>query len=140
MSNSNFNENAVCNNLKWTKQDDDLFYELMKAGKTYGQIAVALGRSQRSIENHAYQMRLQRRKLGISDADLYANRPRRKKSAVDIDKIHQKFPKQSEPKAVEVEGALFDKRIGNLLIWTAVFTGGCLLTLVTMTIILISIA
>lgn len=138
MSNSNFNENAICNNLKWTKQDNDLFYELMKAGKTYAQVAVALGRSQRSIENHAYQMRMQRRKLGISDVDLYANRPRRKKQGVNIDKIHQKFPKQSEPKAVE--GALFDKRIGNLLIWTAVLTGGCLLTLVTMTIILISIA
>jgi hypothetical protein len=138
MSNSNFNENAICNNLKWTKQDNDLFYELMKAGKTYAQVAVALGRSQRSIENHAYQMRMQRRKLGISDVDLYANRPRRKKQGVNIDKIHQKFPKQSEPKTVE--GALFDKRIGNLLIWTAVLTGGCLLTLVTMTIILISIA
>jgi len=138
MSNSNFNENAICNNLKWTKQDNDLFYELMKAGKTYAQVAVALGRSQRSIENHAYQMRMQRRKLGISDVDLYANRPRRKKQGLNIDKIHQKFPKQSEPKTVE--GALFDKRIGNLLIWTAVLTGGCLLTLVTMTIILMSIA
>jgi hypothetical protein len=134
----NNNQNAMCSNLKWTKQDNDLFYELMKAGKTYEQVASALGRSQRSVENHAYQMRKQRRKLGISDADLYASRPPRKKQGVNIDKIHQKFPKQSEPKAVE--GALFDKRIGNLLIWTAVFTGGCLLTLVIMTIILISIA
>ena len=136
----NNNQNAVCNNLKWTDQDNDLFYELMKAGKTYAQVGAALGRSQRSVENHAYQMRLNRRKLGMSDADLYASRPPRKKRGVNIDKIHQKFPKQSEPKAVEVEGALFDKRIGNLLIWTAVLTGGCLLTLVTMTIILVSIA
>ena len=127
--------NAVCNNMVWSKQDDDLLYEMIKSGRTYSQIASALGRSIRSVENHAYQMRLERRKLGMDDSDLYANRPARKK------KIQKTQPiMKADPIQPEITGALFDKRIGDLLLYTAVFTGGCLLTLVVMTIFLIAIS
>jgi hypothetical protein len=128
-------KNAVCNNMKWSKQDDDLLYEMMQSGRTYSQIASALGRSLRSVENHAYQMRLERRRLGMDDSDLYANRPPRKK------RIQKTQPvMKADPIQPEITGALFDKRIGDLLLYTAVFTGGCLLTLVVMTILLIAIS
>ena len=127
--------NAICNNMKWSKQDNDLLYEMIKSGRTYSQISSALGRSIRSVENHAYQMRLERRKLGMDDSDLYANRPPRKK------KIQKSQPvmkaQRIEP---EITGALFDRRIGDLLLYTAVFTGGCFLTLVVMTVLLIAIS
>ena len=134
MSNRKSN-NAVCNNMKWSKQDDDLLYEMMKSGRTYSQIASALGRSLRSIENHAYQMRLERRKLGMDDSDLYANRPPRKKRIQKAQPVMK--AERIEP---EITGALFDRRIGDLLVYTAVFTGGCFLTLVVMTVLLIAIS
>ena len=127
--------NAICNNMKWSKQDDDLLYDMIKSGRTYSQISSALGRSIRSVENHAYQMRLERRKLGIDDSDLYANRPPRKK------KIQKTKPVvKAEVVKPETTEKLFDKQIHNLLMYTAVFTGGCFLTLVVMTVLLIAIS
>jgi len=126
----------VCNNMRWSKQDNDLFYEMLKSGRTYDQISSALGRSVKSIENHAYQMRLERRKLGVDDSDLYATRrsPRKKKIQKTNPVVREKI---TNPETTEM---LFDKQIHNLLMYTAVFTGGCFLTLVVMTIILIAIS
>jgi len=71
----------------------------------------------------------------MDDSDLYANRPPRKK------RIQKTQPvMKADPIQPEITGALFDKRIGDLLLYTAVFTGGCLLTLVVMTIFLIEIS
>lgn len=127
--------NAICNNMKWSKQDNDLFYEMLKSGRTYDQISFALGRSVKSIENHAYQMRLERRKLGVDDSDLYANRsPRRKKIQKADPVVKERITK---PETTE---KLFDKQVHNLLMYTAVFTGGCFLTLVVMTVLLIAIS
>lgn len=128
--------NATFNNFKWSKADHDLMVALLKEGKNYAQIAKCLGRSIKSIEQHAYQARKKLKDSGMSEeriAELIPTNPRprpkitrQRKSVTKEPEAHNpaKYVKQDSPTPKEEPliysgGALFESQIGNLLIASA---------------------
>jgi hypothetical protein len=143
---------APFNNMHWSKADHDLMISLLRDGKSYRQIAKSLGRTEKSIEQHAYQTRLKLRKAQVSEVAIQEllptnPAPKRRRQKVVVSKMngvkdlaaktHSQIatgvkrpqpkqqpkpkakPKQiSEPK--EVEGAMFERRVVELYVATAV--------------------
>ena len=112
---------------------------LLRDGKSYRQIAKSLGRTEKSIEQHAYQTRLRLRKAQVSEDAIQEliptnpapKRPRQKVVISEMNGVKdltgikrpQPKPKQQpkpDPEPKEVEGALFERRIVELYVVTAV--------------------
>ena len=131
--------NAPFNNMHWSKADHDLMISLLRDGKSYRQIAKSLGRTEKSIEQHAYQTRLKLRKAQVSEdaiKELLPTNPspKRRRQKVVVSEMNgvkdltgikrpQPKPKQQpkpDPEPQQVEGALFERRIVELYVVTAV--------------------
>jgi biotin operon repressor len=117
---------AMCANLRWSAQDEATFAEMMADQKTYAQIGRALGRTEKAVEQHAYVYRQRLRKKGQDISDF----SRRGKDAITKQTVIQPQPVYESNK----------DRVVELLAYTAIFTGGCFLTLVVMTVLLIAIS
>ena len=68
--------NAICGNLRWNKQDEATFVEMMSDNKSYAQIGRALGRTEKAVEQHAYTIRQQLRKKGEDPSSFLKNSDR----------------------------------------------------------------
>ena len=135
--------NAPFSQMRWSKADHDLMISLLRDGKSYRQIAKSLGRTEKSIEQHAYQTRLRLRKAQVSEdaiKELMPTNPapkrRRQKIVVsemngakDLTGIKRPQPKprqqpkqqpKPDPEPKQVEGSLFERRIVELYVVTAV--------------------
>jgi outer membrane biosynthesis protein TonB len=130
---------APFNNMHWSKADHDLMISLLRDGKSYRQIAKSLGRTEKSIEQHAYQTRVKLRKAQVSEVAIKElmptnPAPKRRRQKVVVSEMNdvkdltgikrpQPKPKQQpkpDPEPQEVEGALFERRIVELYVVTAV--------------------
>jgi hypothetical protein len=121
---------APLQNLRWSKSDHDLMINLLRAGKPYKYIAKSLGRTQKSVEQHAYATRLTLRKAGISEpaiAELiptnYPSRQRKKVVVKEPAEIKRPEPKPApiqiaEPK--DIESAAFERRLVELYVVNAI--------------------
>lgn len=111
---------APFNNMHWSKADHDLMVALLKDGKTYIQIAKCLGRSVKAIEQHAYSTRTKLKQSGLSQKQVNelipTNFPPRKTNT-PYNKTSTPTPEvtKDEP-LIYSGGALFDRRVGDLLI------------------------
>lgn len=121
--------NAICGNLRWSKQDEATFVEMMSDNKSYAQIGRALGRTEKAVEQHAYTIRQQLRKKGEDPSSFLKNSDR---------PLHNIKKVKGKPAVKNYESN--NDRTVELLAYTAVFTGGCFLTLVVMTVLLIAIS
>ena len=125
---------APFSNLRWSKADHDLMVSMLRDGKPYKNIAKSLGRTQKSVEQHAYQSRLNLRKAGVSETAILelmpTNYPKRTRKQVVVKEpagVKRPIPKQQPipiseptPKHHEIEGAMFERRIVELYVATAV--------------------
>lgn len=118
--------NAICGNLPWSAQDEATFVEMMMDQKTYAQIGRALGRTEKAVEQHAYTYRTRLKGEG-KDASDFGRHGERKPRA----KPRQQKAVQPEP--VYESGT---DRTVELLTYTAIFTGGCLVAMVFIAILL----
>lgn len=123
------NSNAICGNLKWSKQDEETFIEMMSDNKSYAQIGRALGRTEKAVEQHGYMIRQKLRRKG-EDPSKFLKR--------QISPANKAEKATEQPSVTNYESN--NDRIVELLAYTAVFTGGCFLTLVVMTVLLIAIS
>tara|TARA_R100001510_G_C7646010_1_gene203311 strand:+ start:1026 stop:1412 length:387 start_codon:yes stop_codon:yes gene_type:complete len=123
-------DSAICANLRWSKQDKATFAEMIADQKSYAQIGRALGRTEKAIEQRAYVYRQQLKRQGKDTSDFSRQGKRVKKVTPKVHKAIQPEPNYESSK----------DRIVELLAYTVVFTGGCFLTLVIMTILLITIS
>ena len=130
--------NATFSNYRWSANDEAVCYNLIQEGKTYDQIAKALGRSKRAVQNHVFLLREKRKQEGKSCDDLHA-RPLRPKRY----KPRKKSPSSSESE-VRQEPRVVVQQSNPEQNWQstaiAIFTGGCFVTLVIMTVLLIAIS
>jgi len=125
---------APFNNLRWSKADHDLMVSMLRDGKPYKSIARSLGRTVKSVEQHAYQSRLNLRKAGVSETAIlelmptnYPSRPRKRVVVKEPTGVKRPTPKQQPipiaepaPKHHEIESAMFERRIVELYVVTAV--------------------
>ena len=116
---------ATFNNYRWSKADHDLMIALLKEGKNYKQIAKCLGRSQKAIEQHAYQTRKKLRDSGMSDSkivELLPTNPQPQQRAErKIIRPAKHNPtkhvrKEEESPKPTVKDPIVDSQVGNLLI------------------------
>ena len=131
-------KSATFSNYRWSANDEAVCYNLIQEGKTYDQIAKALGRSKRAVQNHLFVLREKRKQEGKPCDDLHARplRPKRYKprktlpssSVTDVRQEPRMVVQQSNPQQNWQSTAI------------AIFTGGCFVTLVVMTVLLIAIS
>lgn len=129
---------APFNNLRWSKADHDLMVNMLRDGKPYKSIARSLGRTEKSVEQHAYKSRLDLRKAGVSETAIlelmptnYPKRTRKQVVAKEPAGVKRPIPKQQPipisepaPKHDEIEGAMFERRIAELYVVTAISAAG----------------
>lgn len=116
---------ATFNNYRWSKADHDLMIALLKEGKNYKQIAKCLGRSQKAIEQHAYQTRKKLRDSGMSDSkivELLPTNPQPQQRAKQkiirpaMNNPTKHVRKEEEPPKPAAKDPIVDSQVGNLLI------------------------
>tara|TARA_R100001510_G_scaffold34861_1_gene31380 strand:+ start:1508 stop:1957 length:450 start_codon:yes stop_codon:yes gene_type:complete len=146
------NTSAKFSNYRWSANDEAVCYNLIQEGKTYDQIAKALGRSKRAVHNHVFLMREKRLKKGESIDDLFA-RPIRSKtrrpgqykvSSIEAPQKNNIIPPIESINKVDAEPSIIVQQSNPEQNWQstaiAIFTGGCFVTLVIMTVLLIAIS
>ena len=145
-------KSATFSNYRWSANDNAVCYQLIQEGKTYGQIARALGRTKRAVQNHVFLLREERRKKGESIDDLFAKpirakprKPRKfKESSIEAPKDNNIIPPIESINQVEAEPSIIVQQSNPEQNWQstaiAIFTGGCFVTLVVMTVLLIAIS
>lgn len=129
---------ATFSNYRWSANDETVCYNLIQEGKTYDQIAKALGRSKRAVQNHVFLLREKRKQEGKPCDDLHARplRPKRYKPRKTLPSSSVSEVRQ-EPRVV-VQQRNPEQSWQSTAI--AIFTGGCFVTLVVMTVLLIAIS
>lgn len=143
---------ATFSNYRWSSNDDAVCYKLIQEGKTYDQIAKALGRTKRAVQNHVFVLREERRKKGESIDDLFARpirtkqrKPRQYKvSSIEAPQENNIISPIESINEVEAEPSIIVQQSNPEQNWQstaiAIFTGGCFVTLVIMTVLLIAIS
>lgn len=139
-------KSATFSNYRWSANDETVCYNLVQEGKTYDQIAKALGRSKRAVQNHLFVLREKRKQEGKPCDDLHARPLRPKRYKPRKSKYYEEpenLPSSSvsevrqEPRVV-VQQSNPEQNWQSTAI--AIFTGGCFVTLVVMTVLLIAIS
>jgi hypothetical protein len=113
---------------RYTKEEDALIYDLMAKGKPYVEIGKALDRSSKSVEMRAHHLRKKLREAGLDgQSEVMTKRKPRKRKQVAKRKARTK---KTEPKIVYSGGAMFEERMGHMMLLGAVGAAGVWLVLI----------
>lgn len=125
---------------RWTADEDVRLYELMADGVSYADIGKELDRSKKSVEMRAFTLRRKMRAAGMKGQStvMTKRKPRKRKPAkrkASVKKVPKK--KAPEPEIVYSGGAMFEERMGHMMLLGAVGAAGVWLVLILLTIGLI---
>lgn len=113
---------------RWTKEEDVRLYELMSKGVSYAEIGKELGRSAKAVEMHAHLTRKKLRAAGMEgQSEVMTKRKPRKRKQVAKRKPRAK---KAEPEIVYSGGAMFEERMGHLMVLGAAGAAGVWLVLI----------
>ena len=130
---------------RWTADEDIRLYELMSAGVSYAEIGEEMGRTDKAVEMRAFTLRRKMRAAGMKgQSDVMTKRKPRKRKPAKRKASVKKAPKKEAPKkeAPEQEivysgGAMFEERMGHMMLLGAVGAAGVWLVLILLAIGLI---
>lgn len=130
---------------RWTADEDVRLYELMADGVSYADIGKELDRSPKSVEMRAFTLRRKMRAAGMKgQSTVMTKRKPAKRKPTKRKASVKKAPKKRAPKkeAPEPEivysgGAMFEERIGHMMLLGAAGAAGVWLVLILLTIGLI---
>ncbi len=122
---------------RWTADEDVRLYELMSAGVSYADIGKELDRSPKSVEMRAFTLRRKMRAAGMQGQSsvMTKRKPRKRKPAkrkASAKKVPQKKAPRAkpEPEIVYSGGAMFEERMGHMMLLGAVGAAGVWLVLI----------
>jgi len=122
---------------RWTADEDVRLYELMSAGASYAEIGEEMGRTDKAVEMRAFTLRRKMRAAGMNgQSDVMTKRkPRKRKPAkrkASVKKAPKKKapPAKPEPEIVYSGGAMFEERMGRLMLLGAAGAAGVWLVLI----------
>lgn len=120
---------------RWTADEDVRLYELMADGVSYADIGKELDRSPKSVEMRAFTLRRKMRAAGMKGQStvMTKRKPAKRKASV------KKAPKKEAPEQeiVYSGGAMFEERMGHMMLLGAAGAAGVWLVLILLTIGLI---
>jgi hypothetical protein len=124
---------------RWTAEDDMVLYEMMADGAPYEDIAFQLNRTKKSVEMRAFKLRQKLRQANLAGPSKVMSKraPSKRKGvarrAVAKKKVATKKPAPSQPeKDSDIPysgGALFEERMGHLMVLGAAGAAGAWLVL-----------
>ncbi len=118
---------------RWTADEDVRLYELMADGVPYADIGKELDRSPKSVEMRAFTLRRKMRAAGMKGQStvMTKRKPRKRKPAKRKASV-KKAPKKKapEPEIVYSGGAMFEERMGHLMLLGAAGAAGVWLALI----------
>ena len=113
---------------RWTKEEDVRLYELMAKGVSYVEIGKELDRSHKSVEMRAHLIRKKLRTAGMQgQSEVMTKRKPRKRRQVAKRKARAK---KVEPEIVYSGGAMFEERMGHMMVLGAAGAAGVWLVLI----------
>jgi len=122
---------------RWTADEDVRLYELMAEGASYAEIGEQIGRSEKSAEMRAFSLRRKMRAAGMQGQSsvMTKRKPRKRKPAkrkASAKKVPQKKAPRAkpEPEIVYSGGAMFEERMGHLMLLGAAGAAGVWLALI----------
>lgn len=124
---------------RWTAEDDMVLYEMMADGAPYEDIAFQLNRTKKSVEMRAFKLRQKLRQANLAGPSKVMSKraPSKRKGVarrtVAKKKVATKKPAPSQPeKDSDIPysgGALFEERMGHLMVLGAAGAAGAWLVL-----------
>jgi len=122
---------------RWTADEDVRLYELMSAGVSYAEIGEQMGRTDKAVEMRAFTLRRKMRAAGMKgQQDVMTKRkprkrkPTKRKASVKRAPNKKAPPAKPEPEIVYSGGAMFEERIGRMMVLGAVGAAGVWLVLI----------
>ena len=122
---------------RWTADEDVRLYELMSAGVSYAKIGEEMGRTEKSVEMRAFTLRRKMRAAGMKgQQDVMTKRkprkrkPTKRKASVKRAPKKKAPPAKPEPEIVYSGGAMFEERMGRMMMLGAVGAAGVWLVLI----------
>jgi|TARA_R100000482_G_scaffold58992_2_gene21434 hypothetical protein len=122
---------------RWTADEDVRLYELMSAGVSYAKIGEEMGRTEKSVEMRAFTLRRKMRAAGMKgQQDVMTKRKPRKRKQTKRKASVKRAPKKKappakpEPEIVYSGGAMFEERMGRMMMLGAVGAAGVWLVLI----------
>ena len=122
---------------RWTADEDVRLYELMSAGVSYAEIGEEMGRTDKAVEMRAFTLRRKMRAAGMKgQSDVMTKRKPRKRKPTKRKASVKKAPKKKappakpEPEIVYSGGAMFEERMGRMMMLGAVGAAGVWLVLI----------
>lgn len=122
---------------RWTADEDVRLYELMSAGVSYAKIGEEMGRTEKSVEMRAFTLRRKMRAAGMKgQQDVMTKRKPRKRKQTKRKASVKRAPKKKappakpEPEIVYSGGAMFEERMGRMMVLGAVGAAGVWLVLI----------
>lgn len=122
---------------RWTADEDVRLYELMSAGVSYEKIGEEMGRTDKAVEMRAFTLRRKMRAAGMKgQSDVMTKRkprkrkPTKRKASVKRAPKKKAPPAKPEPEIVYSGGAMFEERMGRMMMLGAVGAAGVWLVLI----------
>ena len=122
---------------RWTADEDVRLYELMSAGVSYAKIGEEMGRTDKAVEMRAFTLRRKMRAAGMKgQSDVMTKRkprkrkPTKRKASVKRAPKKKAPPAKPEPEIVYSGGAMFEERMGRMMMLGAVGAAGVWLVLI----------
>lgn len=124
---------------RWTAEDDMVLYEMMADGAPYQDIAFQLNRTKKSVEMRAFKLRKKLRQANLAGpSKVMSKRAPNKRKGVARRTVAKKKVVTKKPAPPQPErdsdipysgGALFEERMGHLMVLGAAGAAGAWLVL-----------